>query len=175
MALDVRSDHRIDPDLNGAGLHVAVVASRFNDHITLRLLAGVHRGLAELGVADGDIIETWVPGAFELPYAAKLHAESGRVDGVVCVGCVLRGETTHYEEVAGQCAAGIQQVQLATGIPVAFGVLTTENLDQSLERSQEPGGHNVGEEAARVVIEMARLAESVKVGPAGTVPPGFTR
>ena len=175
MALDVRSDHHIDPELDGAGLRVAVVASRFNDHITYRLLAGVRRGLADLGVADSDITETWVPGAFELPYAAKLYAESGRIDGVVCVGCVIRGETTHYEEVAGQCAAGIQQVQLATGVPVAFGVLTTENLDQSLERSQDLGGHNVGEEAAQVVVEMARLAAAVKVGSTGSAPPGFAR
>lgn len=150
------------PDLDGSGLRVAVVASRFNDHVTLRLLEGVRRGLAAAGVAEDAVTEAWVPGAFELPFAAKAFAESGRVDGVVCIGCVMRGETTHYEEVAGQCAAGIQQAQLATGVPIAFGVLTTENLDQALARSEGPGGHNVGEEGAAVVVEMARLAESLR-------------
>lgn len=159
MATDVRAAHRLEPDLNGRGLRVAVLASRFNDHVTLRLLEGVRRGLADLAVVEEDITEAWVPGAFELPFAAKAFAASGRVDGVVCIGCVIRGETTHYEEVAGQCAAGIQQVQLTTGVPVAFGVLTTEDLDQALARSQPAGGHNVGEDGARVVVEMARLTQ----------------
>jgi 6,7-dimethyl-8-ribityllumazine synthase len=172
MADDVRSEHRIDPDLSGAGLRVAVVASRFNDHVTLRLLDGARRGLADLGVTD--VSEHWVPGAFELPFAAKTIARAGRVDGVICVGCVIRGETTHYEEVAGQCAAGIQQAQLDTGVPIAFGVLTTENLDQALARSEGAGGHNVGEEGARVVVEMARLVDAVS-NAAGSSPPGFAR
>lgn len=172
MADDVRSEHRIDPDLNGSGLRIAVVASRFNDHVTLRLLDGVRRGLADLGVTD--VREHWVPGAFELPFAAKTLARAGRVDGVVCIGCVIRGETTHYEEVAGQCAAGIQQAQLDTGVPVAFGVLTTENLDQALARSEEAGGHNVGEDGARAVVEMIRLVETVDSG-ATASPPGFAR
>lgn len=157
MATYVRSADRHRPVLDGKGLRIAIVASRFNDHVTDRLLAGAVRELDRLGVRDADVAIEWVPGAFELPFAAKVFAESGRVDGVVCVGCVIRGETTHYEEVAGQCAAGIQQVQLSTGIPVAFGVLTTENLDQSLARSEDQGGHNVGEDGARVVVEMAQL------------------
>ncbi len=157
MAEDVVAADRVVTKLDGRGLRIAVVASRFNDHVTLRLLDGVRRGLAALDVAPDDVEEAWVPGAFELPFAAKAFAESGTVDGVVCVGCVIRGETTHYEEVAGQCAAGIQQAQLATGVPMAFGVLTTENLDQALARSMPSGGHNVGEEAASVVVEMARL------------------
>ena len=172
MADDVRSEHRIDPELNGNGLHVAVVASRFNDHVTLRLLDGARRGLSDLGVTD--VIEHWVPGAFELPFAAKAIARAGQVDGVICIGSVIRGETTHYEEVAGQCAAGIQQAQLDTGVPIAFGVLTTENLDQALARSQDAGGHNVGEEGARVVVEMARLVETVSPG-VNSTPPGFAR
>lgn len=160
MAEDVRAHDRVVVELDGSGLRVAVVASRFNDHVTLRLLDGVRRGLSALGVADVD--EHWVPGAFELPFAAKTLAKSGTVDGIVCIGSVIRGETTHYEEVAGQCAAGIQQAQLDTGVPIAFGVLTTEDLDQALARSQGPGGHNVGEEGARVVVEMARLVEQVR-------------
>lgn len=165
MAEDVRADDRVDVELDGTGLRVAVVASRFNDHVTLRLLDGVRRGFDELGVTGHT--EHWVPGAFELPFAAKTLAECGDYDGVVCVGSVIRGETTHYEEVAGQCAAGIQQAQLDTGVPIAFGVLTTENLDQALARSEGPGGHNVGEDGARVVVEMARLVATVR-GPRRT-------
>lgn len=159
MAEDLRSDRRNEPDLDGTDLRIAVVASRFNDHVTWRLLDGVRRGFTALGVTD--VVEHWVPGAFELPFAAKTIARSGAVDGIVCVGCVIRGETTHYEEVAGQCAAGIQQAQLDTGVPIAFGVLTTEDLDQALARSQQQDGHNVGAQAAHVVVEMAGLVRRV--------------
>ncbi len=165
----------MDPVLDGAGLRIAVVASRFNDHVTTRLLDGVRRGLTACSVAESDVLETWVPGAFELPFAAKTFARSTQIDGVVCIGCVIRGETTHYEEVAGQCAAGIQQAQLDTGVPIAFGVLTTENLEQALVRSEGEGGHNVGEEGAKVVVEMARLAEQVNELRRGGSAPGFAR
>ncbi len=162
MAGDHSSDAAPAAVLDGAGLRVAVVAARWNSAITLRLLEGVHRGLAEAGVAPADVAEDWVPGAFELPLAAKTWALSGRVDAVVCLGCVIRGETTHYEAVAGECASGIQQAQLETGVPIAFGALTVENLDQALARSEGPGGHNVGEDGARVAVEMARLVERVR-------------
>jgi 6,7-dimethyl-8-ribityllumazine synthase len=145
------------PALDGRGLKVAVLVARWNSEITLRLLDGVRRGLADAGVADDDVVVEWLPGAFELPLGAKAWAESGRVDAVVCLGCVIRGETTHYESVAGECAAGIQRVQLDTGVPVAFSALTVENLDQALARSEGPGGHNVGEDGAQVVVEMAAL------------------
>lgn len=145
------------PELDGTGLRVAVLAARWNSEITVRLLDGVRRGLADAGVADDDVTVEWLPGAFELPLGAKAWAESGRVDGVICLGCVIRGETTHYEAVAGECAAGIQRVQLDTGVPVAFSALTVENLDQALARSEGPGGHNVGEDGAKVVVEMAAL------------------
>ncbi|MBX3313471.1 MAG: 6,7-dimethyl-8-ribityllumazine synthase [Actinobacteria bacterium] len=157
MAGDHRSDDVPPAVLDGAGLRVAVVAARWNGAITVRLLDGVRRGLAEAGVGDDDIVLEWVPGAFELPLGAKAWAESGRVDGVVCIGCVIRGETTHYESVAGECAAGIQRVQLDTGVPVAFSALTVEDLDQALARSGGPGEHNVGEDGAKVVVEMAAL------------------
>ncbi|MEO7428277.1 MAG: 6,7-dimethyl-8-ribityllumazine synthase, partial [Acidimicrobiales bacterium] len=123
------------------------------------LAQGVGRGLARLGVDPGDVIDVAVPGSFELPMAARVLASSGQVDAIVCLGSVIRGETTHYELVAGEAAAGIQQVQLQTGVPVAFGILTTEDEAQALVRSEGEGGHNVGEDAAVVAVEMARLAE----------------
>lgn len=132
------------------------MCARFNDHVTVRLWAGARRGLVALGVEEADVTEIWVPGAFEVPLAAKVLAESGRVDAVLGLGCVIRGETTHYESVSGECASGLQRVQLDTGVPAVFGVLTTENLDQALVRSQDPRGHNVGEEAAATAVEMAR-------------------
>lgn len=166
MAGDHRAEGVPDPVLDGAGLRVAVVSARWNSEITLRLLAGVRRGLATAGVAEADVVEDWVPGAFELPLAAKSWAESGRVDAVVCLGCVIRGETTHYEAVAGECARGIQDAQLETGVPIVFGALTVENLDQALARSQGAGGHNVGEEGAAVAVEMARLVQRLRPDPA---------
>jgi 6,7-dimethyl-8-ribityllumazine synthase len=150
------------PDgLDGKGLRVGLVRARWNTEIVTRLADGVRRGLAGVGVDDGDVVEVSVPGSFEIPFGARALATSGSVDAVVCIGAVIRGETTHYDIVAGECASGVQQVQLATGIPVAFGVLTTEDEKQALARSEGPGGHNVGEEAALVAVEMARLAASV--------------
>ena len=164
MAGDHRSTEAPEPVLDGTGRRVAIVSARFNSHITLRLLDGARRGLADAGVADDDVVEAWVPGAFELPLAAKTFAESGDVDAVICLGCVIRGETTHYESVAGECAAGIQRAGLATGVPIVFGVLTTEDLDQALARSEDAGGHNVGEDGAAVAIEMAGLLTGIRKG-----------
>ena len=144
------------PDgLDGAGLRVGVVRSRWNVAIVERLVGGVRRGLTRAGVPGDAVVEMSVPGSFEIPFGAKVLAESGEVDAVVCVGAVIRGETTHYDLVAGECARGIQEVQLATGVPVAFGVLTTEDESQAFARSEGPGGHNVGEDAALVAVEMA--------------------
>lgn len=162
MGVDQRAEGRDETELDGRGLRLAIVCGRFNDHVTGRLLDGVARRLVTLGVADDDVTEVWVPGAFELPMAAKAFAESGRVDAIVCIGCVIRGDTTHYETVAGECASGIQQAQLATGVPIVFGVLTTENLDQALVRSEVAGGHNVGEEAAATAVEMALLLGKIR-------------
>ncbi len=145
--------------LDGAGVRVGIVRARWNLDIVERLHEGARRGLRGLGVADADVVEETVPGSFELPMGARILATSGRVDAVVCLGCVIRGETTHYEIVAEGSADGIQQVQLTTGIPVAFGVLTVEDTGQALDRSQGPGGHNVGEESAIAAVEMARLAQ----------------
>ncbi|MCU1352964.1 MAG: 6,7-dimethyl-8-ribityllumazine synthase [Acidimicrobiales bacterium] len=162
MAGDLQSPHAPEPVIDGTGLRIAVLAARFNSVITLRLLDGVRRGLADAGVAEVDVTEAWVPGAFELPLAAKTFAESGRVDAVICIGCVIRGETTHYESVAGESAAGILRAGLATGVPIVFGVLTTEDTDQALARSEGPGGHNVGEEGAAGAVEMATLVRTVR-------------
>ena len=127
--------------LQGEGTRVAVVCSRFNGPITERLLAGAMDGLRSHGVDGGSITVAWVPGAFEVPLAAARLAGSGEYDAVVCLGAVIRGATGHYEQVAGQCAAGIQRAQMDTGVPVIFGVLTTDTLDQALERAGAgPGG-----------------------------------
>lgn len=162
MSTDIRSAGYEAPSLDGTGMRIAVVCARFNDHVTLRLLDGVQRGLATARVAVDDITIAWVAGAFELPMAAKAFAESGTVDAVVCLGCVIRGDTTHYEIVSGECAVGIQQAQLATGVPVIFGALTTENLEQALVRSQGAGAHNVGEDSARTAVEMVGLLRSIR-------------
>jgi 6,7-dimethyl-8-ribityllumazine synthase len=140
----------------GAGVRVAVVCGRFNDLITERLRGGALEGLRAHGVDDASIIETWVPGAFEIPLAAQRLATSGEVDAVICLGAVIRGGTGHYEFVAGECASGIARVQLDSGIPVIFGVLTTENVEQALERSAG-GASNKGYEAAETALEMVDL------------------
>lgn len=164
MAGDHRADDVPEPVLDGTGLRVAVVCGRFNSSVSLRLLDGVQRGLDRCGVAASDVTVVWVPGAFEVPMAAKAFAESGRVDAVIGLGCVIRGETTHYETVAGECAAGISRAQLDTGVPVVFSVVTTEDLDQALARSEPAGGHNVGEEGAATAVEMASLVRAIRAG-----------
>jgi 6,7-dimethyl-8-ribityllumazine synthase len=161
VARDVVAAGREAPELDGHGLKVAIVCGRFNDHVTTRLLEGAQRGLVAAKVDAADVLVEWVPGAFEIPLAAKAFAEAGRVDAVIGLGCVIRGETTHYETVAGECAAGIQRAQLATGVPIVFGVLTTEDLDQALARSEDAGGHNVGEEGAATAVEMALLLRRI--------------
>jgi 6,7-dimethyl-8-ribityllumazine synthase len=154
------SERASAPDgLDGAGLRVGVVRARWNARVVERLAEGVERGLKALGVVADDIVEVSVPGSFEIPFGARALATSGRVDAVICIGAVIRGETTHYDIVAGECARGVQDVQLSTGVPIAFGVLTTEDEHQALARSEGPGGHNVGEEAATVAVEMARIAQ----------------
>lgn len=164
MGGDVRSGNREQPELDGAGLRIALVCGRFNDHITERLLDGALRSLQVHGVANSDIHVTWVPGAFEIPLTARTWAASGRIDAIVGLGAVIRGETSHYDFVAGQCAEGLQQVGLATGVPAVFGVLTTENLDQALARSEGPGGHNVGADGAATAIEMVRTIATIREG-----------
>jgi 6,7-dimethyl-8-ribityllumazine synthase len=144
---------------NGTGLRVGIACALFNGGITLRLLIGALDALAEAGTDRNDVTVAWVPGAFEIPLVARAFAIAGKVDVVLCFGAVVRGDTGHYDFVAGGCATGIQDVQLSTGVPVVFGVLTTDTLDQALERS-EPDHTNKGREGALTGIEMVRLLRS---------------
>jgi 6,7-dimethyl-8-ribityllumazine synthase len=142
--------------LRGDGMRIAIACGRFNDLITDRLLAGARDGLARHGVDDASITEVWVPGAFELPLAAQRLATSGEHDAVICLGAVIRGATGHYEHVAGECASGIQRVQLETGLPIVFGVLTTDTIEQAIERAGTKAG-NKGYDSAVTAIEMVDL------------------
>lgn len=142
--------------LDGSSLRVAVVGSRWNGTIVDRLRHGAHRGLEAMGVDTVD--EFSVPGAFELPLAARRIADAGRHDAIIALGAVIRGDTSHYELITTECARGLQQVQLETGVAVGFGVLTVEDEVQARERSEGPGGHNVGEDAAVAAVELALFA-----------------
>jgi 6,7-dimethyl-8-ribityllumazine synthase len=142
---------------DGRGLRVAIACSRFNGGITTRLLVSALQALAEAGVDRSDISIGWVPGAFELPLLALAYADAERpYDAVLTLGAVIRGDTSHYEIVSGECARGVQDVQLSTRVPVAFGVLTTENVEQALERSL-PDETNKGREAVHTALEMASI------------------
>jgi 6,7-dimethyl-8-ribityllumazine synthase len=143
-------------NLTGAGLRIAIVASRFNEAIVSRLVDGATDGLRRHGVAEDAIDLAWVPGAFELPLVAARLAQSGEYDAVITLGAVIRGATSHYDLVAGQCAAGVQRAQLDTGVPIIFGVLTTDTIEQAVERAGTKAG-NKGFEAAGTAIEMANL------------------
>lgn len=144
------------PLAGAAGCRFAVIVSRFNESITGALRDGARAALAEAGAAPSDIEELQVPGAFELPQAARRAAETGRFDAIVCLGCVIRGDTPHFEYIASAVAHGIMDAAGETGVPIAFGVLTTDNEAQAAERAQ-PGRGNKGWEAAAAAIDMARL------------------
>jgi 6,7-dimethyl-8-ribityllumazine synthase len=147
--------------LQGSGLRVAVVVARFNETVTTRLLTGAREALAQHGVRDEDVDVAWVPGAFELPIAAKRLAETRRYDAIVCLGAVIRGETPHFEFVAGEAARGIGQVALDSGLPVAFGVITPNTLAQAMERAGGSIG-NKGYDAVVTAIEMANLLRCLR-------------
>ncbi|MFV2049547.1 6,7-dimethyl-8-ribityllumazine synthase [Metabacillus sp. YM-086] len=146
--------------LIGSGLKVAIVVARFNEFITSKLLGGAEDGLKRHGVEESDITVAWVPGAFELPLVAKKLAESGKYDGVITLGTVIRGATTHYDYVCNEAAKGVSQASLSTGVPVVFGVLTTETIEQAIERAGTKAG-NKGYEAAVTAIEMGNLLKSL--------------
>lgn len=149
--------------MDGPGLRVGVVVARFNDFVTRPLLTGALETLERHGVADAAITVAWVPGAFELPVIAKAMAQSGRYDAVICLGAVIRGETDHYEMVAGQAASGIAAVGLDTGVPAIFGVLTADNMDQAINRAGGKSG-NIGSNAAAAAVETARLLQAIRMG-----------
>ena len=146
----------LEGEVSARGLRVAIAAARFNDFIVASLLRGATSAWLERGGNPDDLAVVRVPGAFELPLAAKKLGASGRYHAVVALGCVIRGDTPHFEYVAGECARGLQQASLETGVPVAFGVLTVETVDQALERAATGAG-NKGAEAMDTALEMASL------------------
>ncbi|EOT2023568.1 6,7-dimethyl-8-ribityllumazine synthase [Staphylococcus pseudintermedius] len=147
---------KFEGQLNGKGLKIGVVVSRFNDLITGRLLDGAQDALRRHQVAEDSIYVAYVPGAFELPIVAKKMAQTGKYDAVVTLGCVIRGATSHYDYVCNEAAKGIAKASDDTGVPVIFGVLTTENIEQAIERAGTKAG-NKGAESAVGAIEMANL------------------
>ncbi len=142
-------------------IRVGIVVSRFNEFITSKLLGGALDGLTRLGVEDDDIETAWVPGAFEIPLIAKKMADSGKYDTVIALGSVIRGSTSHYEYVCAEVSKGIAQVSLASGVPVLFGVLTTENIEQAIERAGSKAG-NKGFECAQDAVEMVNLIREMQ-------------
>ncbi|WP_409291505.1 6,7-dimethyl-8-ribityllumazine synthase [Peribacillus sp. SCS-37] len=144
----------------GTGLRVAVVVGRFNEFITGKLLTGALDGLRRHGVDEENVDVAWVPGAFEIPQVAKRLAVKGGYDAVITLGTVIRGATTHYDYVCNEVAKGVSSVSLETGVPIIFGVLTTENIEQAIERAGTKAG-NKGYEAAVTAIEMANLNASI--------------
>lgn len=152
---------RIEGGLNGAGLKIAVIDTGWNEFIVRPLAEGAVGALRRHGVGDDDITQMTVPGAYELPLACQVAAQSGRYDAIVALGCVIRGATPHFDYVAGEAAKGLSKVMQDTGVPVAFGVLTTDTIEQAIERAGTKAG-NKGAEAATVAIEMARLLTAMK-------------
>lgn len=153
--------------VDGTGRRIGIVCARWNEVVTGRLLRGARETLAERGVADGDVDLAWVPGAFELPLAAKVMAGTGRYDAVIAIGCVIRGDTAHFEYVAGPAAAGIMDAQLSAEVPIILAVLTVEDRRQALVRSVVDGdvsGDNKGSEAADTALEMVQVLAELRAG-----------
>ena len=147
------------------GCRFAIVVSRFNEDITAGLLSGARSTLVDAGVRDEDVTVIHVPGAFEIPVAALHAAQEGHVDAVICLGCLIKGDTMHFEYIADAATRGISEVGLATGVPVTFGVLTTLTDEQAEVRAR-PGAANKGREAAVAAVEMATLLRAIDGGPA---------
>ena len=149
--------------LTGKGLKIAIVVARFNEFITSKLLGGALDVLKRHEVLEDDISVAWVPGSFEIPLVAKKFAESKNFDAVICLGAVIRGATTHYDYVCNEVSKGVAQVSLQTGVPTIFGVVTTENIQQAVERAGTKAG-NKGSDAAVSAIEMANLLRNLNEG-----------
>jgi 6,7-dimethyl-8-ribityllumazine synthase len=159
--------------LSAAGLRIGVVASQFNNFITDRLLAGALDALQQTGATEEQIQVVRVPGSFELPMVAKKLAASGKFDSIICIGCVLRGETSHYDVVVSETARGIQLAQLDTGVPLIFCVLTCDTLEQAIDRAGLKSG-NKGYEAGLAAVEMAQLVRKI-AGRSDTASGGSTK
>ncbi|SDK66560.1 6,7-dimethyl-8-ribityllumazine synthase [Lacicoccus qingdaonensis] len=151
----------IQTAMTGEGLKIGIVAGRFNDFITSQLVNGAEGALVSHKVKSDDIDLVYVPGAFEIPLVAKKMAESDKYDAIIALGCVIRGSTTHYDYVCNQSAGGILEAGLSTGVPVIFGVVTTENIEQAIERAGTKMG-NKGVDSANSAIEMANLMSELK-------------
>ena len=147
--------------LSADGIKVGIVAARFNEFITSKLLSGALDCLKRENVAESDIEVAWVPGAFEIPLIASRMAASGRYDAVICLGAVIRGNTSHYDYVCSEVSKGIASVGLSTGVPVLFGVLTTDNIEQAIERAGTKAG-NKGYDCALSAIEMVNLIREIE-------------
>ncbi len=150
----------LEGNLISDGAKIGIVVARFNEFITSKLLGGALDTLKRHGIEDGCIDVAWVPGAFEIPLIASKMANSGKYDAVICLGAIIRGSTSHYDLVCNEAAKGIAQVSLQSGIPVMFGVITTENIEQAIERAGSKAG-NKGSECAEGAIEMINLIRSI--------------
>ncbi|KAA6452177.1 6,7-dimethyl-8-ribityllumazine synthase [Bacillus swezeyi] len=153
--------NKIEGHVIGTDLKIGIVVSRFNDFITSKLLSGAEDTLIRHGVKSDDIDVAWVPGAFELPLIAKKMAETKKYDAVITLGTVIRGATSHYDYVCNEAAKGIAGSSMSTGVPVIFGVVTTETIEQAIERAGTKAG-NKGAESALAAIEMANLTRSLQ-------------
>ncbi|WP_270180576.1 6,7-dimethyl-8-ribityllumazine synthase [Alkalihalobacillus sp. CinArs1] len=151
--------HLYEGNLVASGLKVGIVVGRFNEFITSKLLGGAEDALKRHGISENDIDVAWVPGAFEIPFAAKKMVDTGRYDAVITLGTVIRGATPHFDYVCSEVAKGVSNLTLQSGVPVIFGVLTTNTIEQAVERAGTKAG-NKGWEAAAAAIEMANLSKS---------------
>ncbi len=150
----------IEGNLTAEGLKFGIVVARFNEFITSKLLGGALDTLHRHAAKDDDVDVAWVPGAFEIPLAAKKMAESGKYDAVICLGAVIRGSTSHYDYVCNEVSKGVAQVGMSTGVPTIFGVVTTENIEQAIERAGTKAG-NKGADGAMAAMEMANLLKNI--------------
>jgi 6,7-dimethyl-8-ribityllumazine synthase len=157
---DSPRSHIIEGALNASGMRAAIVASRWNDLIVSRLIGGAEDALIRLGANAGDLTLVRVPGSFEIPLAAKKAASSGRYDAVICVGAVIRGQTPHFEYIAAEVTKGMAAVSLETGVPIAYGIITADTVEQAIDRAGVKAG-NKGFEAAMSAVEMVNLLKAM--------------
>lgn len=150
----------LEGNVVGSGIKIGIVAARFNEFIVSKLIGGAQDALVRHGVNDEDITLAWVPGAFEIPVIAKKMAESKKYDAVICLGAVIKGSTSHYDYVCAEVSKGTAQVGLETGVPTLFGILTTDNIEQAIERAGTKAG-NKGYDAACSAIEMVNLIKNL--------------